>query len=145
MLWIVLRKNKYFDEKMDGIVYAVFVSLGFAAVENILYLFNNYESFISVGISRAIFSVPGHFCFGILMGYYYSLAKFYPKGPQINKILILIAPIIAHGIYNSILFIINVTSAISIILFFIFIFFCHKLWKKGSQHIKELLSIDNIM
>lgn len=37
MLWLLLRNNKYFDEKMDGIVYAVFVSLGFAALENILY------------------------------------------------------------------------------------------------------------
>ena len=76
MLWLLLRKNPYFDEKMDGIVYAVCVSLGFAALENIMYLFTNAEAYLSVGIARAIFAVPGHFCFGILMGYYYSLAKF---------------------------------------------------------------------
>ena len=111
MLWLFLRKNRYFDEKMDGIVYAVCVSLGFAALENIMYLFSNVETFLSVGIARAIFAVPGHFCFGILMGYYYSFAKFYPKAPVKNKVLILVAPIIVHGLYDSILFIINVTPA----------------------------------
>ena len=65
MLWLLLRKNKYFDEKMDGIVYAVCVSLGFAALENVMYLFSNVEAFMSVGIARAIFAIPGHFCFGI--------------------------------------------------------------------------------
>ena len=147
LLWLVLRKNRFFDEKMDGIVYAVCISLGFAALENIMYLFSNVESYLSVGISRAIFSVPGHFCFGILMGYYYSLAKFYPKTPLKNKILILVAPIIVHGLYDSILFITDVTPAISGILTIVFLVFCHKMWKYGSNRIKELIlrdSTDNI-
>ena len=93
---------------MVGIVYAVCVSLGFAALENIMYLFTNAEVYLSVGIARAIFAVPGHFCFGILMGYYYSLAKFYPKTPKKNKVLILVAPTVVHGLYDSILF--NVSS-----------------------------------
>lgn len=142
ILWLVLRNNKYFDEKMDGIVYAVCVSLGFAAIENILYLFVHSESFITVGISRAIFAVPGHFCFGILMGYYYSLAKFYPKAPKKNKALILIAPIIVHGLYDTILFIIDVTPAISGILLIVFLVFCHRMWKYGSRRIKEHLNRD---
>ena len=143
MLWLVLRKNPYFDEKMDGIVYAVCVSLGFAALENIMYLFSNAESFLSVGISRAIFAIPGHFCFGVLMGYYYSLAKFYPKAPRKNKVLVLIAPIIVHGLYDTILFIINVTPAISGILMIVFLIFCHKMWKYGSESIAEHLRRDN--
>ena len=142
MLWLLLRKNRYFDEKMDGIVYAVCVSLGFAALENIMYLFSNAESYLSVGIVRAIFAVPGHFCFGILMGYYYSLAKFYPKTPKKNKVLILLAPIIVHGLYDSILFIINVTPAISGILLIVFLVFCHKMWKYGSQSIDEHIKRD---
>lgn len=137
-----LRKNRYFDEKMDGIVYAVCVSLGFAALENIMYLFSNVETFLSVGIARAIFAVPGHFCFGILMGYYYSFAKFYPKAPEKNKVLILVAPIIVHGLYDSILFIINVTPAISGVLLIVFLVFCHKMWKYGSQRIEEHLMRD---
>ena len=142
MLWLFLRKNRYFEEKMDGIVYAVCVSLGFAALENIMYLFSNVETFLSVGIARAIFAVPGHFCFGILMGYYYSFAKFYPKAPKKNKVLILFAPIIVHGLYDSILFIINVTPAISGVLLIVFLVFCHKMWKYGSQRIEEHLMRD---
>lgn len=142
MLWLLLRKHPYFDEKMDGIVYAVCVSLGFAALENIMYLFTNADSYLSVGIARAIFAVPGHFCFGILMGYYYSLAKFYSKKPKKNKALILVAPILAHGVYDSILSIINVTPAISGILLIVFLIFCHKMWKYGSKSIQEHLKID---
>lgn len=145
MLWLLLRKNRYFDEKMDGIVYAVFVSLGFAALENIMYLFTNADSYLSVGIARAIFAVPGHFCFGILMGYYYSLAKFYPKTPKKNKVLILAAPIIVHGLYDSILFIINVIPAISGILLIVFLVFCHKMWKYGSKSIQEHLKRDYLI
>lgn len=142
MLWLLLRKNPYFDEKMDGIVYAVCVSLGFAALENIMYLFSNAETFLSVGIARAIFAVPGHFCFGILMGYYYSLAKFYPNTPTKNKVLIIVAPIIVHGLYDSILFIINVTPAISGVLLIVFLILCHKMWKYGSKSIQEHLERD---
>lgn len=144
ILWLVLRKNRYFDEKMDGIVYAVCVSLGFAAVENIMYLFNNYDEFVAVGIARAIFSVPGHFCFGILMGYYYSLAKFYPKSPKLNSALVLIAPIVAHGVYDSILFVSDATPSISGLLTLVFLFFCHKMWKRGSKSIAEHLQRDGI-
>ena len=142
MLWLLLRKNPYFDEKMDGIVYAVCVSLGFAALENVLYLFSNVEDFLSVGISRAIFAVPGHFCFGILMGYYYSLAKFYLRASMRNKALILIAPIIVHGLYDSILFIADVTPAVSGVLFIVFLVFCHKMWRYGSKRIQEHLKRD---
>ena len=143
VLWLVLRKNPYFDESMDGIVYAVCVSLGFAALENVMYLFSNAEAYLSVGVARAIFAVPGHFCFGILMGYYYSLAKFYPKSATKNRALVLVAPIIAHGLYDSILFIIGVTPAVSGILMIVFLVFCHKMWKYGSKSIQEHLERDN--
>ncbi len=142
MLWLLLRKNRYFDEKMDGIVYAVCVSLGFAALENVMYLFSNYEDYLSVGISRALFAVPGHFCFGVIMGYYYSLYKFYPYNPDRNKYLILVAPIIVHGIYDSILFIVDVTPAISGILMILFLFFCHKMWKYAQKSIDEHMKRD---
>lgn len=144
MLWLVLRNNRYFNEKMDGIVYAVFISLGFAALENAMYLFNNAEEYISVGISRAIFAVPAHFCFGILMGYYYSLAKFYPHSTNSNRCLVFLAPVIAHGIYDSILFASAVTPEISGLLTPLFLYFCYKMWKRGSQSITEHLLRDGI-
>lgn len=143
MLWLLLRKNPYFDEKMDGIVYAVCVSLGFAALENIMYLFNNQEEYLQVGIMRGLFSIPGHFCFGVLMGYYYSLAKFYPKTHLKNKLMVILAPVLAHGIYDSILFVIDLPLSISGILMIVFLFFCHRMWKYSSRKIKEHLERDS--
>ena len=64
--------SKYFDCMFDGIVYAVFVSLGFATIENILYVFDDG---IGVAIMRMFTSVPGHVCFAIVMGYFYSKAR----------------------------------------------------------------------
>ena len=153
ILWIVVRNNKYFDEKMDGIVYAACVSMGFAALENVLYLVNA-EDYMSVGISRAFTAVPGHFCFGIVMGYYYSLASFDKHNVKRNKVLTFVAPVIVHGIYDSILFaagaLMESISEISLViagivgLAFIvgFIFFCVKMWKFGSEKIKEHLKSD---
>lgn len=142
MLWLVLRNNKHFDEKMDGIVYAVCVSLGFAALENLMYLFENAESFISVGIIRALFSVPGHFCFGILMGYYFSLARFSPTSQKQNYIMALVAPILVHGIFDALLFISNVTPAIGGIFLIVFVVFCRKLWKYAFKKVTEHLQKD---
>ena len=74
--WIVSYLNVYrrkeFNHSYDGIVYCVFASLGFAAVENILYVLG---SGFSTGIMRALLAVPGHACDGVLMGYYLSMAK----------------------------------------------------------------------
>lgn len=144
MLWLLLRKNKFFDENMDGIVYAVFVSLGFAAFENISYLFSNSESFLSVGIMRACTSIPGHFCFGILMGYYYSLATFGNKATLRNKIFVWLVPVMAHGFYDAILLITNVPSAISIILSIIFFVFLCWMGKTAKRKVQLMLKKDGI-
>ena len=142
MLWLLLRKNPYFDEKMDGIVYAVCVSMGFAAFENVMYLFSNADSYISVAATRALFAVPGHFCFGILMGYYYSLAKFYPKSPIKNRLYVFIAPVMAHGLYDSILFTANLSGEFAVLLFVFFLLFCIRMWKRSHRKIKEHLERD---
>lgn len=138
LLWLFLRKNPYFDERMDGIVYAVCVSLGFAGLENILYVVMN-EEWASVALSRAIFAVPGHFCFGVVMGYFYSLAKFEPQHRTRYSALALIAPIVAHGIYDSLLFIMQVyiPSWLESILLLAFLVFCFYLWKWASRSIKR--------
>ncbi len=94
--------NKEFDEFYDMIIYCVFVALGFALFENIFYVLKG--GYI-VGISRAIFAVPGHACDGIFMGYFLGLAKIY----QLNKnytlmkkniALSIIIPTLMHGIYD---------------------------------------------
>lgn len=136
LLWLFLRKNPYFDERMDGIVYAVCVSLGFAGLENILYVVLD-ENWASIAISRAIFAVPGHFCFGVVMGYFYSLAKFEPQHRIRYSALAFIAPVVAHGIYDAILFAMQIPTWIESLLMLGFLVFCFYLWKWASKSIKR--------
>lgn len=89
--------NKNFNEKFDGIVYAVYISLGFAAVENILYVFGGG---FGVGLVRALTAVPAHGLFGIMMGYYFGLAKFNPEYRMIYLLAAFILPFISHGLYD---------------------------------------------
>lgn len=100
ILWLLIWKNPEFNDKYDGIVYAVFVSLGFAGVENILYVL---ESGYSTGIMRALTAVPAHAIFGITMGFYFGMAKFYPMESRNLKMKSLLMPILLHGIYDFIL------------------------------------------
>lgn len=98
-------RSKYYDEKLDGIVYCVFASLGFATAENLLYIFSRSDNFLYTGITRAILSVPAHMLFAITMGYYLSLSKFTKNRVKALVFLIeaLIVPILLHGIYDYIL------------------------------------------
>ena len=145
MFWLLIRRSRYFDEHMDGIVYASCVSLGFAALENVMYLFSNYDAWVSVGITRAIFSVPGHFFFGILMGYYYSLVRFDPMVSKNTRYMVLLAPILAHGAYNSVLFIMDVAPSLSLVLMVVFLWLCNKLRKYCSARIEEHLKRDGVI
>ena len=70
-LWLFLRKCRDFDERMDGIVYAVCVGMGFAAFENIEYLFAAGSDWITTGIGRSLTAIPGHFGFAVIMGTVY--------------------------------------------------------------------------
>ncbi|TLX70512.1 PrsW family intramembrane metalloprotease [Labilibacter sediminis] len=99
-VYILIWKNPNFNERFDGIVYAVFVSLGFALVENIMYVFSNG---MSVGVGRAFTAVPAHAMFGIMMGYYLGLAKFIKPKRTLFLILAFFAPFVLHGIYDFIL------------------------------------------
>lgn len=100
VLFIVIWNNKNFNEKFDGIVYAVFISLGFAAVENVMYVDNFGES---TGYVRALVSVPGHALFGITMGFYFGLAKFYVSKRKVLLLKAFFFPILLHGIFDFIL------------------------------------------
>ena len=102
---IFIWRDKNFDEFFDGIVYATFISLGFACVENVKYVLIDYpDAGIYVGISRALTAVPGHMLFGILMGYFLSLAKFNPKKRALYIILGLLIAMIGHGLYDWLCF-----------------------------------------
>ncbi|PKP18170.1 MAG: PrsW family intramembrane metalloprotease [Bacteroidetes bacterium HGW-Bacteroidetes-21] len=92
--------NRNFNEKFDGIVYSVFVSLGFAATENIFYVF---EGGLSVGILRAFTAVPAHALFGIIMGFYIGLARFDEKRSGLLLWSGFFYAWIFHGLYDFLL------------------------------------------
>ena len=107
--WLVFMifvwKNKNFNFRYDGIVYAVSASLGFAALENVLYLIS-FGTGISV--ARAIFAIPGHATFGVYMGYWLSRAKnFWLNGKKIRmricKFFSVCIPMFLHGFYDFLL------------------------------------------
>ena len=106
---IFIWRDKNFDEYFDGIVYATFIGLGFACIENIEYVFM-YG--FGAGVSRALFAVPGHFLFGVLMGYFLSLAKFTPEKRKKYIFLGLLFAIIAHGLYDWLLMFVDRLSSI---------------------------------
>ncbi|ABR49773.1 conserved hypothetical protein [Alkaliphilus metalliredigens QYMF] len=97
--------SRHFNEKLDGIIYAVFSALGFATVENIMYVVFRYTGNYYVGIMRGILSVPAHMLFGVTMGYYLSLAKYTEDKELRSKYFTksLIVPIVFHGLFNFIL------------------------------------------
>lgn len=111
-------RNRNFNHIYDGIVYCVFLSLGFATFENILYV---TEYGISTGLLRAIVSVPGHAFFGVAMGYYMGIAKLHDKKnnqdkKRLNLSLSIIMPIIFHGLFDFLLLVNNETLML--------VFFC---------------------
>jgi RsiW-degrading membrane proteinase PrsW (M82 family) len=94
---IVIWTNKNFNEKFDGIIYAVMISLGFATFENILYVF---QGGMSVGLLRAFTAVPLHAICGVSMGIFLGLAKFSNKNTLSLIFLALVVPILIHGLYD---------------------------------------------
>jgi len=74
--FLIIWKNTHFNEKFDGILYTVFIDMGLAGVENIMYV---TQRGAEVGLTRAFTAVPAHALFGVIMGYHLGLAKFYPK------------------------------------------------------------------
>ena len=139
-LWMVLRRNPYFDEHFDGIVYAVCVGLGFAAFENIMYVFGE-EDWFSTAIVRALLAVPGHYAFAILMGYYYSVYHFMDHLPKVAACVLLV-PVLAHGTYDALAMSGIVSPVIGGLSFFVLIYFCVKMHKVAKAKLFALVEKD---
>lgn len=91
-----------FNCRFDGVVYAAFVSLGFAVWENIGYVF---MSGLGTAMLRAVTAIPGHACFGVFMGCWYAQAKELERMGDENaskrlRILSVVIPAILHGAYD---------------------------------------------
>ena len=141
--WLFLKritwKNKEFNYIYDAIVYSVFVALGFATVENILYVLGS-DGGISTAILRAVLSVPGHAFNGVFMGYYYGLSKQAEingntKLLRKNMILSLSIPTITHFIFDYLLL------ASNNILLVIYLAFIILLYTNAFKRINQLSDI----
>ena len=113
-------KSQYFNCSFDGVVYAVFVSLGFALCENICYV---YEFGLTTAIVRAVTAVPGHACFGVFMGIWYSAAKRWSYRGNESKSAFcrfkaVLIPVLLHGAYD---FLATLGGYISIIIWAVFV------------------------
>ena len=106
--FFMLRRRSWrspeFNCQYDGVVYAVFISLGFAIWENISYVLS-YG--FATAIVRAVTAIPGHACFGVFMGVFYALAKKYSLGQQkgqstLFSVLAVVIPGLLHGTYDFI-------------------------------------------
>ena len=93
-----------FNEPLDGIVYMVMVAMGFATIENVLYVFQNPETGMQTGILRMFLAVPGHACWGVIVGYFMGLAKFKAKNKFLYMFIGLFIGILLHGTYDAALF-----------------------------------------
>ena len=102
VLYYLVYKMKDFNEPIDGIVYGVTVSLGFATLENIYYVYvlSDYYnvSSQSLAILRSFSTIPAHGIFGATMGYFFMKYSFIKK--QNNLTLCIIVPILLHASYN---------------------------------------------
>lgn len=104
--YYLLKKRTWmtpaFNFTFDGVVYAAFVSLGFALWENISYV-TSYG--LDVAVIRAVTAIPGHACFGVFMGAFYGAAKKYDGMCDLTtskkyRRLALIVPALLHGLYD---------------------------------------------
>lgn len=135
VLFLIIWWNKNFNEHMDGIVYAAFVGLGFACVENVLYVF---QGGIGTGIVRALLSVPGHFLFAVIMGYFLSLAKFDEKKRFGYLMASLFIPVLAHGLFDWMLMITDaIQPVISLVILVVFIVGDILLWRLCIKYIRR--------
>ena len=144
MVWLLLRRNRYFDEYFDGVVYAASVGLGFAALENVAYLFGQLNDWQGVAVMRGLFSVPGHFAFAVLMGYFYSLVHLGGRHSWLNRVMVLAAPVLAHGTYDALLFVGSLSEAASGVLSIAFLLLCWQLVKLCKRHIAHLRIFDQM-
>ncbi len=126
--YILLRigswRNKNFDYRFDGIVYGVAVAVGFALLENVLYVM---DGGLYVALMRGVLAVPLHAFCGVFMGVYYGAAKRYAIEGNHSKsrsetLKALFVPFMIHGIYDSLAFMETYGTTIALLAFVLFMY-----------------------
>ena len=141
MLFLKTWKNRHFNYKFNGIVYAVSVSLGFAIFENISYIFR-YG--IMIAGSRAVLAVPAHVGFSVVMGIMYSYCKFYRNRGRTQTGRMIgwlgwLFPIGLHGLYDTLATLRGTVPTILYIVFvvamYVIMFFLIRRESKKDMHL----------
>ena len=136
MLWLLLRNCREFDERYDGLVYAAAVGLGFACVENIMYVLSAGAGWFQVSVTRALFAVPGHFAFAIVMGYFYSRNHFdWYRTTRWDRIKVWLYPVLLHGAYDTLAFSSGLGYAWSGLISIALLAFCFFLFRATRRRI----------
>lgn len=137
-------KNPEFNYTYDAVVYAVAASLGFAALENVLYVV--FMGGLSTALLRAVTAIPGHTVFGVIMGYYYGVAKKWEMQFDQEKAKkymrhALIVPLLIHGFYDYCL---SVESGLMTLVFLVYdigiVVFAFQLVKKLAREDAPLVT-----
>jgi RsiW-degrading membrane proteinase PrsW (M82 family) len=140
--YLVVKKTVYrsrvFDEPVDGIIYAAAAGLGFATIENILYLFSAFDESLlfalQTGVVRGLISVPGHVLFSVMWGSALGMARFMPE-QEGNRLVRngLVLAMAAHALFNLLLF-----SAVGFAVLVLVL--VPLLWVLTERHIRNSLS-----
>jgi RsiW-degrading membrane proteinase PrsW (M82 family) len=110
---LLCLRARDFDEPMDGVVYGAAVGLGFAALENILYVVHAEDSWQGVAVTRGVLSVPFHGALGVIAGAYLARARFggalggYAHDPGHRQRLLVLAfvvPVVLHSVFDGAIF-----------------------------------------
>jgi len=131
IFYMLIWRNHEFDEMYDAIVYSVFVSLGFATIENIGYVLSTG---FGIALLRSVTAVPAHALFGVSMGYYLGIARFAREQYRAKYFRLgLIVPVVLHGIYDFIL------MSRKYYMITVFILYIAYLWSRGMRNVRELV------
>lgn len=141
MLRLFLFNRRAFDDPFDGIVYAVMVGMGFATLENVLYVLQHG---MTTGIIRMFLSVPAHGTFAVLMGYFTGLAKFNPSKRLFYFILAILLPILFHGAFDFFLFIRgNGLQVAGALVSFVLAMYLSRRAIRHKQYLAKLHAVEN--
>lgn len=135
MLWLLLRHSADFDERYDGMVYAAAVGMGFACLENLMYVLSSGAAWFQVSMSRAMLAVPGHFSFAIAMGYFFSKARFDRSHKAISLVFAWLIPVLLHGTYDTLAFSSGLSEGFAALCSLALLVFCFFLFRAVRRHI----------
>ncbi|MEM7102086.1 MAG: PrsW family glutamic-type intramembrane protease [Bacteroidota bacterium] len=122
-----------FNEPLDGIVYSVMISMGFATLENIFYVF---DFGLQTGLLRMFTAVPAHAAFAVVMGYYVGLAKFDKENHVQLMAKGLGGAILIHGAYDFFLFqqMLPALALLAFVSLYLAIYYSRKLIKEHQDN-----------